>query len=323
MWRSPTLCGEAEYDLDMLWARATSRKQKLPIPLYKKGDQTGTMIVTMRLQDNSSSIAPTPMAREAPAPMPREVAQHPQMQQNFQQMPGQMLPRAGVAPQQAIERPERATCEARYDPFSAEQEQQRHANAGALRPTPGQEMNYHMAPHMQPPVPYRQEERRHTQELQRRPEERRQTAQEAPVALPIRGGAAYPQVGGQPHNLAAFAPQQGGYNATANNAVDNTTAPRAGHRGSADQALIPQQVSPNAAGNAAARMQPTQHQPHQNRQLYPQQAQIPTRVEPAARSPPTAPPTSAQTSAPGAPKPAPAPAIGKSGQWWNSFIDRG
>eukprot|EP00930_Biecheleria_cincta_P093242 TRINITY_DN8346_c0_g1_i3.p1 TRINITY_DN8346_c0_g1~~TRINITY_DN8346_c0_g1_i3.p1 ORF type:complete len:400 (+),score=120.09 TRINITY_DN8346_c0_g1_i3:30-1229(+) len=50
VWRSPVLCGEAEYTLDMLWQKAGQRPQEVPVPLFKKGEQTGMLSIRIALQ---------------------------------------------------------------------------------------------------------------------------------------------------------------------------------------------------------------------------------------------------------------------------------
>jgi len=57
LWRNQALCGEAEFDLNSLWSRAQPTPQKVMVPLYKKGDQTGVLQINLALQggENSSS----------------------------------------------------------------------------------------------------------------------------------------------------------------------------------------------------------------------------------------------------------------------------
>jgi len=49
-WRNPVLCGEAEFGLDNLWSRAGSGPQRVPVPLFKKGEQTGILNIQIALQ---------------------------------------------------------------------------------------------------------------------------------------------------------------------------------------------------------------------------------------------------------------------------------
>eukprot|EP00403_Amphidinium_massartii_P000538 CAMPEP_0178373506 /NCGR_PEP_ID=MMETSP0689_2-20121128/1897_1 /TAXON_ID=160604 /ORGANISM="Amphidinium massartii, Strain CS-259" /LENGTH=362 /DNA_ID=CAMNT_0019993449 /DNA_START=75 /DNA_END=1164 /DNA_ORIENTATION=+ len=66
MWRNQVLCGEAEFDLNSLWSRATPVSQRVMVPLYKKGDQTGALHINLALQDSTSQS--TPSAAAAPPP---------------------------------------------------------------------------------------------------------------------------------------------------------------------------------------------------------------------------------------------------------------
>lgn len=54
VWRNPVLCGEAEFGLDNLWRRAgnagNGRPQEVPVPLFKKGEQTGLLNISIALQ---------------------------------------------------------------------------------------------------------------------------------------------------------------------------------------------------------------------------------------------------------------------------------
>lgn len=53
VWRSPVLCGEAEFTLDTLWRRASGRPQEVPVPLFKKGEQTGQLLISIALQGST------------------------------------------------------------------------------------------------------------------------------------------------------------------------------------------------------------------------------------------------------------------------------
>mmetsp|Transcript_102172 Transcript_102172/g.284538 ORF Transcript_102172/g.284538 Transcript_102172/m.284538 type:complete len:337 (-) Transcript_102172:121-1131(-) len=60
--RSPVLCGEAEFSLDNLWSRAAAGPQKVPVPLFKRGEQTGMLNITIGLQSFQTSFSgPTPV----------------------------------------------------------------------------------------------------------------------------------------------------------------------------------------------------------------------------------------------------------------------
>eukprot|EP00434_Breviolum_minutum_P039853 symbB.v1.2.035396.t1/scaffold4755.1/size35387/2 len=50
----------AEFGLDNLWRRANSRPQEVPVPLFKKGEQTGLLNITIALQGLGLSAAGGP-----------------------------------------------------------------------------------------------------------------------------------------------------------------------------------------------------------------------------------------------------------------------
>eukprot|EP00927_Polykrikos_kofoidii_P074937 TRINITY_DN7099_c0_g1_i1.p1 TRINITY_DN7099_c0_g1~~TRINITY_DN7099_c0_g1_i1.p1 ORF type:complete len:349 (+),score=45.29 TRINITY_DN7099_c0_g1_i1:95-1141(+) len=53
LWRSATLCGEAEFGLDDLWARARGGSGKVPVALYKKGEQSGVLHISLEMVQQS------------------------------------------------------------------------------------------------------------------------------------------------------------------------------------------------------------------------------------------------------------------------------
>merc|ERR1719401_130431 len=124
------------------------------------------MTITMRLQDNSESLASNhPDGRRGPTA--HEAFPQAQIQPNYPH--AHLSPPPRVGPQHMLQAPgHNATREGEGDPYSAEQE--RRAQMWAPQ---GQDLIYR-TPQMQPPMPQRQEEIRHPvqvqEALQRRPE---------------------------------------------------------------------------------------------------------------------------------------------------------
>mmetsp|Transcript_24713 Transcript_24713/g.71087 ORF Transcript_24713/g.71087 Transcript_24713/m.71087 type:complete len:377 (+) Transcript_24713:72-1202(+) len=57
LWRSPVLCGEAEFSLDNLWRKASGGAQRVPVPLFKRGEQTGMLNITITLDAAGKSFS--------------------------------------------------------------------------------------------------------------------------------------------------------------------------------------------------------------------------------------------------------------------------
>lgn len=75
-WRNPVLCGEAEFGLDNLWSRAAAGAQKVPVPLFKKGEQTGILNIQIALQGSSAGneAVATPKAAAVQVMLPTPAA---------------------------------------------------------------------------------------------------------------------------------------------------------------------------------------------------------------------------------------------------------
>eukprot|EP00927_Polykrikos_kofoidii_P074938 TRINITY_DN7099_c0_g2_i1.p1 TRINITY_DN7099_c0_g2~~TRINITY_DN7099_c0_g2_i1.p1 ORF type:complete len:349 (+),score=50.85 TRINITY_DN7099_c0_g2_i1:95-1141(+) len=62
LFRTATLCGEAEFGLDDLWARARGGSGTVPVALYKKGEQSGVLHISLEMfqqsQDGITLAAP-------------------------------------------------------------------------------------------------------------------------------------------------------------------------------------------------------------------------------------------------------------------------
>eukprot|EP00928_Gymnodinium_smaydae_P037704 TRINITY_DN26132_c0_g1_i1.p1 TRINITY_DN26132_c0_g1~~TRINITY_DN26132_c0_g1_i1.p1 ORF type:complete len:345 (-),score=77.97 TRINITY_DN26132_c0_g1_i1:42-1076(-) len=77
LWRSATLCGEAEVDLDNLWSRGMAGSAKVPVPLFKKSEQTGVLCILLEATttgEGAPSLGACAGAVHAPSPAPAPAA---------------------------------------------------------------------------------------------------------------------------------------------------------------------------------------------------------------------------------------------------------
>lgn len=179
LWRNPVLCGEAEFGLDNLWGRASAGTQKVPVPIFKKGEQTGMLTITISLQDNSPVARPVRTSQATGFPdqpmstqtvRPASLGQYPDVYQRAvgQKSVGQSIDpgrgsQLGYAGQPAMSSSASTRC---YTPSLQEQEMRRGSapvrlavSSGQLpvgyQPTGAQvytPADWRAAPHIQPHV---------------------------------------------------------------------------------------------------------------------------------------------------------------------------
>lgn len=74
--KSPVLCGEAEFDLDTMWARSASAgaAMTVPVTLFKRGEQTGVLYIGLALRGLSDGrpqqMPQRPSQQAGPGGMP-------------------------------------------------------------------------------------------------------------------------------------------------------------------------------------------------------------------------------------------------------------
>mmetsp|Transcript_53328 Transcript_53328/g.103118 ORF Transcript_53328/g.103118 Transcript_53328/m.103118 type:complete len:398 (+) Transcript_53328:89-1282(+) len=57
IWRNPVLCGEAEFAVDNLWTKAKSGPQRVVVPLFKRGsERTGILRISVAMQVGGASL---------------------------------------------------------------------------------------------------------------------------------------------------------------------------------------------------------------------------------------------------------------------------
>lgn len=316
LFRNLVLCGEVEFDLAALWDRASAGPSSLQEPIYKRGEQTGQLHVSIALQGGAPEApgkaghAEQPML-QMPEAAPRQSGRTPGDGRGSYRGPSRAAcaePGAGQAPERMghAAAPPVGDLPQTVEAQAAQKAQQMHGMQYAQLP-----------PQVQPPPPY------------------------AAAYVPQQPFAHPPQQALQAHQ--AQYPHQGlrvqAAGAPAMGAADNLPQRRAdvyaqdrGMRGAPQGPPCPAPgVSPHAA-QAAAQSGPcaTQGAAHAMPNPVPGASHMAPRPAPSRgqQAPMHGPQVQLQSQPVPQEHALPRPSPGGAGaetstQWWNSFIDRG